>query len=186
MFQLQIGRREVRFGGSLLVPVAGDQGDGFIEFIFRMLPLLLADDFFRAHSVRPAQIGSRALLLGLPVFHLRLCRGDARPARINGRAQRAVVQQRQKLPGPHMVTDLHRNIHHAAIALRSNIGLLIGNQRSGSGERFCVRRSRRRSGGRSSCRSRRRSLRGAGVLRMRVAAGTNQHNCDSSQRGGEQ
>ena len=100
---------------------------------------------FQRASRLPCATGSRAFLLGLPVFHLRLCRGVApgthrRPCAARGRP--GGPEAVRLAHGPR----LYRNIHHAAIALRGNIGLLIGNQWPGSGEGLCVWRRRRRGG----------------------------------------
>ena len=86
------------------------------------------------------QIGACAGLFGLPVANLSLGFGDVRLLCVDRRVQNPIVQLGQELPGFHAIANLRVDLHHPAIALGANVGLLIGYKRPGGGECSCVGR----------------------------------------------
>jgi hypothetical protein len=91
--------------------------------------------------VGATQIGRGALLLSLPIVHLRLGGGDAGLLPIACGAPCSVVQRGQKLTGFDVISNLYVDFDNAAGALGSDIGLLLCDQRPGRREGPGIRRN---------------------------------------------
>lgn len=92
LLQLQLGHFEICLGRCLFGAMPGHFGDGLVEFVLDVFPVLFAADLFRTHDVGATHIRFAAFLFGLPLSDLRVKGGDAGLLRVEGGTQRSIVQ----------------------------------------------------------------------------------------------
>ena len=125
---------QLRLGGKSIGFVARHLGNSFRQLVAHMLPILFAQDLLGAHGAGAAQIGLVAFLLRFPLLHLRPQGVDS------GRLFRArclkgaIVQQRQHFSAADMISNLHADRGHAAVAFGHDVSLLFYDQRAVGGE----------------------------------------------------